>query len=146
MDDARRQGHDEVVRILESAESWPHKNAKDSRLLTLKLDYFQQQAALTFTDFDAALHHVRHKICTFARGTTQLLVLSLIKSVRKCEELVSFVVFSMLDHIRFDKRLHTLSQSLRVSPATILLASNGVIMLLLGALFFKSRKIATKSG
>ena len=64
----------------------------------------------------------------------------------RCEEPVSFVVFSILDHICFDKRHHTLSQSSRASPSTILFALSGVIMLLLGALFFKPRKIATRSG
>ena len=47
----------------------------------------------------------------------------------------------------FDKRTPPLlSQSSRASPSTILFALSGVIMLLLGALFFKPRKIATRSG
>ena len=75
MDIAREKGHDEVVKILENAESWLHKcvnNAGRSvRSPTASSKTLQPQILIV------PLLSLRHEAPRFVRGATQLLVRSL---------------------------------------------------------------------
>ena len=76
LDIAREKGHDEVVKILENAESWLHKCVNESR------SFVSESEASSKTQLQpqiliVPLLYLRHEAPRFARGATQLLVRSL---------------------------------------------------------------------
>ena len=76
LDIAREKGHDEVVKILENAESWLHKcvnNAGRSVRSPTASSKTQLQPQILIVP----LLSLRHEAPRFARGATQLLVRSL---------------------------------------------------------------------
>ena len=168
MDNATKERHSEIARILESAESWLHKCANRSRSFVSESKASSKTRPLQPQILIAPLRHLRHEAPRFAHGATQLCWCDLwidtvedlhdpscfnaplVESVRQCKKCAR----TNRTILREARNLVWALFLLRYVWTTdllefpfqpfCLLEVAGVIMLLLGAFWFKPGKIEDK--